>query len=394
MCSDSGWGFLVWDSMQRGASFNFAVVPDPANISRDVAAFNTVWSPGQYWFPGVMERFGLSLGHAISLTTAAFSMLGLAGWHELYTGFGFPRRTVATAMIASARFFGLPFGIYDGGEVLLFGVAPWFALVLWKLRTLRWHHMPLLLSGMLVLFFAKLSGVPLAAAMLPAAVLAPQQPWLSRDTFRKAAIVGTTIVLFGVVFYLAWYSRGWTAASSGAHRLQWPLIVSYLGFLLTAVWSSSLSLGDLASYIFLHPSQPLPSSLDAINIALLPFAVATFVFVWVRLKDGHADYRLFVLLAAGAYVAMLALIFLRGGAVSLDERHFRPVSLLLLVGIVHAFSEQPSRPARAVFGAAAVGFALYGLASFAVHVVQTCSNRLACAASDCRSRRRWRLWIF
>ena len=46
--SDSAAGFLAWDSMQRGAPFNYVLFVDPTNISLNGLDFLTFWAPGQY----------------------------------------------------------------------------------------------------------------------------------------------------------------------------------------------------------------------------------------------------------------------------------------------------------------------------------------------------------
>src|SRR6185503_6839639 len=80
MYSDSGWGFYGWDAMRRGAAFNYGLVPDPADISRDLPVFMTTWSPGQHLLPGMLENLGFSLGVALAIVATVFSVLGLVGW--------------------------------------------------------------------------------------------------------------------------------------------------------------------------------------------------------------------------------------------------------------------------------------------------------------------------
>jgi len=370
MFSDSGWGFLVWDAMRRGAPFNHGVAPDPADISRDIAGFLTTWSPGQYVLPGLIEMLGASLGAGIVVTVALASALGLIGWHRLYVAFGFPPLTVAiaVAIVAGSRFFALPFGIYTGGEALLFAVAPWVVLGVWKLGELRWRHLPLLVVGLGALAFAKLSGVVIGVAMLAGAVLWPGQPWLGSSTLRRAAIAAVAAAVFGVLLHAVWLSRGWTAASAGA-EWSWQGLPAQLALAANAVWSSSLSLGELTAYLFLHPSRPLLDSLDLVNFALAPVAVATLILVWRRLPPEYARYRLLLTTVAVVYVAILACISVRGGAVSPEERHFRPVSLVLLVGMVHVLANLPGRWIRGALAGCAALMALYGVASFTSHAL-------------------------
>src|SRR4029079_12032258 len=111
--------------------------------------FMTTWSPGQHLLPGVLENMGFSLGVALAIVATVFSVLGLVGWFALYRAFAFDARIamIALLIVACSRFFSLPFSIYNGGEVLLFGTAPWFMLLAWKLRDFRWYAVPALLAG-------------------------------------------------------------------------------------------------------------------------------------------------------------------------------------------------------------------------------------------------------
>ena len=138
MYSDSAYGFLVWDSMLGGASFNHWILPDFSDIARDQDLFMAVWSPGQYLFAGPLEHWGLGLGAAMNVVTIVFTALGLVGWYRLYRQWKFPATSavVALAITAGSRHFALPFGIYNGGEVLLFGGMPWFLLLLGRCAAL------------------------------------------------------------------------------------------------------------------------------------------------------------------------------------------------------------------------------------------------------------------
>ncbi len=366
--SDSGFGFLGWDT-RHGLPFNHAAVPDDADISKDSVEFMAIWSPGQHVLPGLLEECGLSLGLSLAIVVAAFSILGLAAWFTLYRAFGFPLRTsaIAVTIIACSHHFAVPFGIYNGGEVLLFGTAPWFLLLVWKLRELRWRAVLPLLAGTLVIFLAKLSGIIVAAAAIAAAVPSGGRPWLARQVARKALVAGTTIGVMGVAFYEFWYSRGWTAVSS-LIDVQWWTLVSFAAFAVSSIASASLSLGELGAYVFLHPARPILDSNLPIYYALLPFAIGMLVLVQQRLHQDHADYLRFFLVFALAISAVLIWTWARGSVVTIEERHFRIVSLVLLVGIVHSFIELPNKSRRVLFAAVVGVAALYGIASAAVHV--------------------------
>ena len=141
MYSDSAFGFLVWDSMRRGAAFNHFSSPDAMDIARDASGFGTTWTPGQYLLPGLLEAAGLDLGLAIAIVVMASAAIGTLGWYSLYRAFGFSVRMSAFAIfiVACSRPFLLPFYSYTGGEILLFAAVPWVFLLVWRLRDLRWH---------------------------------------------------------------------------------------------------------------------------------------------------------------------------------------------------------------------------------------------------------------
>ncbi len=367
MFSDSGWGLQGWDTRARAPGFNNSAGPDPADISRDETGFMSNWSPGQHLLPGLLELAGMSLGLAIVAVTAVFSVLGLAGWFALYRAVGFPTRSamVALLVVACSRFFNLPFAIYNGGEVLLFGVAPWFVLLVWSLRELRWSAVPALVAGTAVLVFAKLSGLIVAFAAMGAAAVCADRAWLKRETVRKMLVAATAAGSAAVIFYFSWFVHGPTPASivTEPHPIGLPF---YLAFVIGALWSASLSLGDLASYLFLHPSRPVLPTIDAVYFAFLVVAMPILGLSAWRLRRDHGEYLRFSYLAAAAMSAFLVLLWLRGNAVSFDERHLRIASLLLLIGVVHAFIDYPVRVVRTVVVALFIAASLYGVASFAV----------------------------
>ena len=366
--TDSGFGFLNWDA-RHGLAFNHAALPDYDNISKDTADFQTAWSPGQHVLPGLPEEAGLSLGLSITVVTTVFSMLGLAGWYALYRGFDFPLRSsaIAVVLIACSHHVALPFGLYIGGEVLLFGTAPWFLLLVWKLRELRWWTVLPLLAGALVMVFVKLTGLIVAAAAILGAVGSFRGPWFTPEGSRRKLVAIATVVVMGLLFDEFWYSRGWTAVSS-LSGIEPSLIAGHAAFALSAIATSSLSLVELGAYIFLHPARPLLESRVPLYYALLPLAVGVLVIVRARLRAHYPEYLRFLAVFALSFGAVLVWTWASGSAVTLEERHLRIPSLVLLIGIVHSFIELPSKLARLTFGAIVGVMAVYGVASAGVHV--------------------------
>ena len=368
MYSDSSFGLAVWDSMKRGAGFNVLVYPDPADIARDTSEFSTTWSPGQYLLPAAFERLGFDLGTSLMVVVTLCSAIGLGAWYGLYRAVGFSPRTCAIALLVVTfnRAFSLPFGIYNGGEVLLFAAMPLGFLVAWRLRDLRWWSpLPLVLATA-GLVFLKLSGVVYMAAAVSSAVLCSGPPWIGREILRKAIVAGITLAALALLLQWAWLSRGWNVLHA-ATQTDWPQLWKILAFTVASLWTSIFSFGSLLQYVFFFPGQALLPSDAALNVLLVLPALATFAFVWRSLHHDHATYLRFVFGAVAAAAVFFVALWLHKGDVTMDERHFRSLSLLLLVGLVEACLVSSRRIVRAGFAGLAGLAALYGVASCLQH---------------------------
>lgn len=368
MYSDSGAGFIVWDSMKSGAPFNFAVTPSISNIANDREAFLTWWSPGQYWFPGIFERIGLSLGNSIWATVSIFSALGLLGWRKLYRAFGFSEMTVCVtiAIIVSSRFFNIPFSIYNGGEVLIFSVFPWSIYLLLKISPLRWVHAPVIFFILSILFFMKLTGIMLGLSMLAAICLYPDRKLIGSEAFKDALIIGFASSIWLLIFYLNWLSNGWTPASGKLeHNVNLFQSIRYLSFELSALAFSSLSLRDLAAWILLHPGRKLMNSLSSFYAYIGPVALIMFSFLWINYRYEFSRYARFTFILALISSLALFVIYLRGGAIGMEERHLRQISLVILVGVVHFFLNSVTNyNVRILASSVAIISSLYGLSAY------------------------------
>ncbi len=364
--SDSAFGFLGWEA-RDGLPFNYTLAVDPADISRSIPSFMSIWSPGQHLLPAALEAAGLSLGAAIVFIVTAFAVAGLVGWHALYRAWNFSPRTSALAvlLIALGRHVSAPFGIYVGGEVLLFGVAPWFLLLLWRLRGLPWFSPLPLLGGAFCMFFAKLNGVILATAAIAALVAGPGGPWLSRERVHRACVAAATIAALGLIFYWAWYSRGWTSANA-TRPAEWDRLATFCAFAISATWSAAFSLMDVAGYLLLHPGRAVLHDLVPVAYGFLPLALLAIAAVFWRLRDAFPDYLRFLAFAAGGYAVILVWLWVRGSAFDLEERYFRIGSLMLLAGIVETLRGAVRWRAPVAIMIIAL-YAVYGIGSYVMH---------------------------
>ncbi len=367
MYSDSAYGFMIWDSMLRGAAFNHLVRPDIADISRDVSEFFAVWSPGQYLFAGAIEWVGISLGAAMNVVTTAFTVLGLAGWYRFYRSWNFPALSaaIAIAVTAGSRHFALPFGIYNGGEVLLFGTLPWFLLLLGRWSALSAMQALGILGAIGVVAFMKLSGVLFTYAALGGVVIYDLR-LPGRTRWRRLLPAAAIVIVSALALYFGWTSRGWTAVD-GTGGSAWSMLVPKF----LEGWAASVmamfSLGDLAARVFLRPGHPMLPSLDIVY--LLASVPALLLLLWSarRLRGSHRDYVRFAAATALLFIAGMAVLYGKGGELRMEDRFFRPLAMLLLIGIVHAVVTAQAR-VRVPLAALAAATMFYGVSSYVVRL--------------------------
>lgn len=367
MYSDSAYGFLIWDSMARGAGFNDWLLPDIADIARDQSVFMAVWSPGQYLFAGPLERMGLGLGAAMNIVTTVFTAMGLVGWYRLYRAWNFSAITaaVALAITAGSRHFALPFGIYNGGEVLLFGGMPWFLLLLGRCSALRPVQAIALLVGFAVVAFLKLSGIVFAFAALAAVVVYDLWP-PSHIRWRRPLTAAAMLVVFMAAFYFFWISKGWTAID-GKEGAAWARLVPRF----VEGWGASVmamfSLGDLAARLLVHPGQKVLADVDIVYLLAGVPAAALLVWSARRLRITHPEYVRFASATAIFFVSAMALIYGKGGDLGMEDRFYRPIALVLLIGVVQAVASS-GLLVRLPLGALAAATMVYGISSYGVRL--------------------------
>jgi hypothetical protein len=367
MYSDSAYGFMIWDSMLRGAAFNHLVRPDIADISRDVSEFFAIWSPGQYLFAGAIERLGISLGEAMNVVTTAFTVLGLAGWYRLYRSWNFPPLSAAIAITitAGSRHVALPFGIYNGGEVLLFGTLPWFLLLLGRWSALSAMQALGILGAIAIVAFMKLSGILFAYAALAGVVVFDLWP-LARARWRRPITALAIVIVSTLALYVLWMSRGWTAVD-GTGGTAWATLVPKFFEGWAAAVMAMFSLGDLAARIFLRPGRPILPSLDIIYLAASVPALLLLLWSANRLRGSHRDYVRFAAATALLFIAGMAVIYGKGGELLMEDRFFRPLAMVLLIGVVHAVVTAQAR-VRLPLAALAAATMLYGVSSYFVRL--------------------------
>jgi len=369
--SDSGFGFLVWQSMDSGAPFNHLRSPDPSNIAQDADAFLSWWSPGQYLLPGMFLTLGLNYGQAIVLTVLLSMWLGLWGWLLVARRAGATLwvQTVFIIALATFRYSTLPFRMYNGGEILIFAAAPWALLAIWSaLGRGFWWSFAAAFGSALLLVVAKLSGLIVFAVMVSGLVVVE---WWQRRRITAAQLgLAAGSMVAAILFWWGWISRGENPAGEAVPGAIWaawlfpPAAAAFGGF----------TLQDFLARFLLHPDLRLLPGRDLSVLAwvLGPAGLALMYWVWRRLAKDRASLPWARLSAAFVVLQMLALavLYTKGSSISFEERHLRYAGIVVLLSALMAADLCGTRGRRIVM--VLVGcFSLYGIISFAIGVRQT-----------------------
>ncbi len=392
MESDTGWGFMAWRGTLLG-HFNCLFVPDSENITRDTATFLTLWSPGQYLIPGIISLSGVPLGVAIALTATLCLLLSLLGWIKVFKEYYPDSRIVIFGVlsIAAFRYSTVPFGIYNGGEILLQAATPWIVLGAFKVPYLSAVSAGLLAAVLVfIAFLIKITGLIVAGSALMAGGLVALERLRKIERGMLGGAFGALIVI-GVVYAL-FLSRGETQLSSGplsggpAPGLHWSILLPGVLFSVVAPWVAGISWGDLLAWIFWHPGRELIQRGGWVLVwFMLPCAVsvASLVMLWQPKTQKESDLRIFVFWYYSIIVIIFAYLYYKGANIGYEERHFRSVGTLLFVAaLVGAMGSNIPSWIRNIF-LVLVGFmALYGLASFS-------SRALAAADWHAADRLSW-----
>jgi hypothetical protein len=371
MYSDSGWGFLAWRGTLLG-HFNCLLLPDPANISTDLPTFYTAQSPGQYLLPGIISLAGVKLGVAITLTSTLSLLLCLVGWAKIFQKYLPNSKSVILAVVAvgAFRYSTLPFGIYNGGDVLLQAATPWIVLGTFEVPYLPPARAGLL-SGALVFiaFLIKQTGlIVVGVGLIAGGIVA-----LRRSRGIRSGVLGGAIAALVVVgaIHEFFISRGWSPIPMGwapSQASNWSFPVTAIFVSVVEPLVAGISWTDLLAWIFLHPGRELMEENWSIMVCLmLPSAliVASLLLLWQPQTEKVSDLRTFVFWFYGVTFAVFVLLHVHGAHLGYNERHFRSAGTLLFVGALIG-SMGPRVPSwmKYSFIALIAFMAVYGIASF------------------------------
>lgn len=367
MSHDTTIGMRVWHHFMLGGAWNSIAGPDSQDISQSLEGTVTWWSPGQYVPLGILTALGLPLGAAMVLLATVSALSATAGLVTLARALGAPAACslwVAIAAVASWHTL-YAFGMFIGGEVALAAVWPWIVFVGWKLR----RGSTKLILGLTPFYvlgaFAKHSFAVYGIGLLVFLLIER----LRDRPLTVKAIWWATWPLFvvGLLFTLScflWFPPGAaTPAVSGPTDLG---VLEVLGFVTVAPWLSASGLGSLMARVFFLLGI---DSEDGWRHLAIPLSVLSpfILYGYVRMTLSVSIWWRIAGLVSVLSCAALFLLLIRGGSISLEDRHFRPAGLLLLTALGAQCAVSAGR-FKHIARIAIVSIALFGLASAGLRV--------------------------
>ena len=343
--SDSVSGFLVLQSMERGAPFNHTLDVDPDSISVDLSEFTSWWVPGQYLVVWPFNALGLELGTSLILITLLAWGSGLAGYLLLFRALKLATREawMAIALVMSQPYVLGYARFYHGGDLLQWAFFPWFALAVLRSSNLSWSRIPLVF-----LLFG--SGIFLKSSFLILGSLTLGAFWVNhfRETGyrfpRDLVLHGFKIVLIlgsGALALAAYSSLGETPMSQSA-RTGITLDLQEILFAAAAPVNSLFGLWQI--YI-----PDVESTEWRLGSIATPLIISALVGVgwWVvilRFLRGFETYKILLFVLYSGTILSFALAYTLGIEISFQVRHFRAAGLMLLPGTVALIRQVEWRP--------------------------------------------------
>jgi hypothetical protein len=381
---DAGWGMQEWRTLVSGGPLDtiFSAQQlfhagrtlnpnEPVDITRDQPIPVTWWSPGQYLIPGSLTLGGIPLGMGLAIVTGISLLACLLGWIQVVKYFGFsPRLAImVVALMATFRYSMLPFGIYNGGEILLQGITPWLILLGCRVPTLS----PLKAAGLACLgvscaFFLKLTGIMVVSTALLAGSVEGIVRLRRITAGMIAGAVGAMIAFISL--YFTWFSRGANPASGTGLSFRLGDILFALG----TPWGAGISWGDMLQAFLRRSALGANSENHPSSVFLWCLLPVVIVFVtalakgW-SLRTAEPDLQRLIIITMLFYAVsalLMIAIYSRGGDVSFEERHLRAAGMLIFIC---AMASVACLPRKSIIGLA-VGFlsvlmSLYGVFSLA-----------------------------
>lgn len=384
---DCSYGWMTWKAMQKGAPFHHTFKVDESDISRDVFEPLPFWSPGQYLLPALLLKMGFSMLHSITILTSLAAILGLIGFYFLFLEFGFSPEVslISILVISLARIFSNAFVVYEGGEILFFGMMPWLMLISLKIKDhLGWKAMAMLAVagwvGIFLKFTAELVLLATYSSMIMVRVL--RKPGFLKgflENWKWILMLGGLwlfdYVACSIIFPHPMYSTGMVI----------PKLKSLM-LIVAGPFMSIMALDSFLARVLMHPSHVLVDlEHSAIGFPVLAvISVGFYVFLFKRFLQNRV-YVIWLGCFILVFFSMFAFLFSFKWHVGEEVRHFRAVGYLMLPGFICMILESKRFVVKALSWGFIAVLGIYGFSSFFVHLrMNQVSPRLSSLGTSLR----------
>lgn len=371
--NDAAMLIFSWNHLARTGELCRLPVLDATDIATATSIPLSWWSPGPIWLIGALSRCGLGLGHAISLCVGLAGWLQLAGWRRLYRQLGFSPAIVAASLILVAASWHTLYSFRNflGGEVFAAALLPWIALRLLVTASAGFAKVfASFTAALLVAAFFKLSFFITAAGLAAGTWFAVFGAELRRDNYRRAFVGALAL---GAALLVAWaVTHALLLSQGGSPADGTPVALDAAAILRRALLPLVLPFASLVAFTSFGAKlcDALGIAHLAANTALVALAAVLaaglHVALWRRAPSRAAGA--FVAGVSGVFFAGFAILYLRGAAVSFEDRLFAPCGWFLLSGLLALGWETKHAAARVAVGACAALSLAWGVGSYVFRV--------------------------
>jgi len=233
------------------------------------------------------------------------------------------------------------FSIFSGGDIALYAIFPWLALIAWRLRKRKYLTIgiiPILfLTGTFIKHSFTIYAITIFSLLYAETLTKEPFPPRAWNILRK----NIPLLIAGIVYVLGWLSlfdKGATPASTSSN-LQRDFALLW-GFNAFAPLIGASSLEHFITIAFPAPTDAWENFDLAGKGWLFTFfsPLPFLLYIWLSVK-GKTPLTRFAGITSLVTCGFLFLLMWRGAAISLETRHYQPAGLLLLtVFITRAFT--------------------------------------------------------
>ena len=376
LSSDYSIMTLSWDHYRRTGEFSRTVATDPANIAHAKESLLTWWSPGPQILTGMAEYAGLPIGAGVVVWASLGIILQAWGYHRLLVALGYSDNVVSLTLLATTLSWHSLYALrqFQGGETFASALFPWFCVSLLYCRKSPVRVFCIISCLGLIGSFLKLSFLITTAALTLSVVISAFvdrtgeiQVLKRRARLTLAAFAG--LALCWAAVHWGFTSRGINPATGSYKSLTVIGITHATVMAFVLPFCSMFALVSSVGRLCIAAHWPPIEDNTVILAVMIGASAWAYRQSWRESPGGIPKS-----IVAGflmTYVAAFALLYAQGASVSFEDRHFRPIALMLLPGLI-AVLLGTGRPRDRVtlvslvalsflWGIGSYGFRLHGL---------------------------------